>query len=334
MLQALIELGMFTAKSIILFLLVLGIFLAFFSLLAKAKEKVKGRLVIKNLNKKYAETTAAIHEETLNKKELKELAKQKKEAEKLEHKKTESPKRIYVLSFNGDIRASAVSSLSEEITAVLNVATPKDEVVVKLESPGGVVHSYGLGAAQLMRIRARNIPLTIIVDKVAASGGYMMACVGNKILASPFAILGSIGVIVQLPNFHRLLKEKNVDFEQLTAGEFKRTLTMFGENTEEGREKLQHEIEDIHQLFKNLIATNRPQLDIQKVATGEHWLGLQALDLKLVDEIKTSDEYLLERSKDAKLFEISYEVKKPFLSRFSQGANLLREKLFGLEIIR
>lgn len=325
--QALIELSLFTGKAVILFLLFFGIFITFFGLLSKAKEKMKGKLTIKDLNQKYFETTEAIQEVTLSKKELKVLGKQKKADAKAEKKSTTPPKRIYVLNFNGDIRASAVSNLSEEVTAVLNVANPNDEVVLRLESPGGMVHGYGLAAAQLMRLRAHNIPLTVTVDKIAASGGYLMACVANRILAAPFAIIGSIGVVVQLPNFHRLLKDKHIDFEQHTAGEFKRTITMFGENTPEAREKLQEEIEDIHQLFKNLITENRKQVDIQKVSTGEHWLALQAIDLQLVDEIKTSDEYLLERSKDAHLYEICYEVKKPFLSRLSASASDFGAKL-------
>jgi serine protease SohB len=190
------------------------------------------------------------------------------------------------------------------------------------------VHGYGLAAAQLMRIRAQHIPLVVAIDKIAASGGYLMACVANKILSAPFAIIGSIGVVVQLPNFNRLLKEKNIDFELHTAGEFKRTITLFGENTDEGREKLQHEIEDIHGLFKGLIHKYRKQIDIEKVATGEHWLGQQALILKLVDEIKTSDEYLLEQTNNAQVFEICYEVKRPLLSRLSSTASSMREKLF------
>jgi serine protease SohB len=330
MLEAFIQLGIFTAKTFIIAAFIIIVLIAFFALLSKGKEKFKGRLKIKNLNEHYAEAADTILTETLSKKEYKQFLKHKKQCLKAEKKTDETPKRIYVLTFHGDIKATAVSSLSEEVNAILSVATPSDEVVVRLESGGGVVHGYGLAAAQLMRIRAANIPLTIAIDKIAASGGYMMACVGNKILASPFSIIGSIGVVVQLPNFHRLLKDKHIDFEQQTAGEFKRTITMFGENTKEGRVKLQHEIEDIHQLFKNLIHENRPTLDIQKVATGEHWLGQQALELNLVDEIKTSDDYLLACSRKAKLYEITYEIKKPFLSRLSSSASLMREKLFGL----
>lgn len=327
MTQALIQLGLFAAKALIIILFILIILVVFFSLLAKSKEKLKGTFVIKNLNKKYAETTEAILAETCPKKSFKQFLKSKKAEEKAKRKLKEKQKSIYVLNFHGDLRASAVSALREEITAILNVAAPNDEVVVRLESAGGVVHGYGLAASQLMRIRARQIPLTITVDKIAASGGYMMACVANKILSAPFAVIGSIGVIVQLPNFHRLLKDKHVDFEQLTAGEYKRTLTIFGENTKAGREKLQNEIEDVQQLFKNLISKNRQELDINKVATGEHWLGLQALELKLVDEIKTSDEYLLERSKDASIYEIFYEIRKPLFSRLSSTVSSIREKL-------
>jgi serine protease SohB len=331
--HALIQLGLFAAKAIIIALMILIVLLAFFILLAKSKEKIKGRLMIKNLNLKYDEAKQAILAETLSKKQFKQFLKTKKVEEKSKKLSEHKLKNIFVLNFQGDMKASEVGSLSEVITAILNVATPDDEVVLRLESPGGMVHGYGLAAAQLMRLRARQIPLIVTVDKMAASGGYLMACVANKIFAAPFAIIGSIGVVVQLPNFHRLLKDKHIDFELHTAGEFKRTITLFGENTEAGREKLQHEIEDIHGLFKQLIQEHRPQIDIQQVATGEHWLGQQALQLNLVDEIKTSDDYLLEHSQRAHLFEVSYEVKKPLLQRMSNTASLMREKLFGFSML-
>ncbi len=331
MIDALIQLALFSAKSLIITAIILIILIAFFVLLAKSKEKIKGRLTIKNLNKKYEEISEELLMEILPKKQFKKFMKDKKHEEKSKNKDEKPQKNIFVLNFHGDVRASAVCNLREEINAILNIATPHDEVIVRIDSPGGVVHGYGLAAAQLIRIRTRNIPLIVAIDKVAASGGYLMSCIANKIIAAPFAIVGSIGVVVQLPNFHRLLKEKNIDFEQQTAGEFKRTITMFGHNTEEGREKLREEIEDIHQQFKNLIVEYRPTVDIQKVATGEHWLAQQtlALNLNLVDEIKTSDDYLLERSKEANLYEISYETKKPFLSRLSATASMLRDKLYG-----
>ncbi len=308
------------------------ILILFFALAAKGKQKNKGKLTIKNLNKKYEENIETLLSETLSKKQFKRFLKDRKAEEKNKEKSAETTPNVYVLNFQGDIKASAVTNLSEEITAVLNVAKPADEIVLRLESPGGMVHGYGLAAAQLQRVRARNIPLTIAIDKVAASGGYMMAAIGSKILSAPFAIIGSIGVIVQMPNFNRVLKDKHIDFEMQTAGEFKRTITMFGENTDEGRQKLQHEIEDIHQQFKDLISQHRKQIDIAQVATGEHWLGQRALELKLVDEIMTSDDYLLERSKKANVFEVSYEIKKSFMSKFSGAANAVREKMFGLNL--
>jgi len=323
----LIQLALFSAKSFIVFIVTAAILVTFFALLAKGKSRQKEKLVIKNLNKKYEETSEAILAETMPKKMLKNFFKEKKQRLKSEKKSDIRKKTIYVLDFFGDIKASAVSTLREEVTAILNVATPEDEVLVRLESAGGMVHAYGLAAAQLMRFKAQNIPLTICIDKIAASGGYMMACIADKILAAPFAIIGSIGVVVQFPNFNRLLKDNHIDFEQHTAGKFKRTITLFGENTEEGREKLQHEIEDIHGLFKNLIQEHRPKTSIDKVATGEHWLGTQAMDLKLVDEIKTSDAYLLDNTQGAQLFEISMEVKKPLMARLFAGASALKEKM-------
>src|SRR3989338_7532638 len=320
------QLILFTSKIVILFLFICGIFVTFFALIAKGKEKLKGRLVIKNLNKKNTEVKEEILAETLSKQELKQFFKKQKKEEKIKQSSNEKKKKVYVLTFHGDMKASSITTLREEITAILNVATPADEIVLRLESAGGIIHGYGLAAAQLMRLRAHHIPLTITIDKMAASGGYMMACIANKILCAPFAILGSIGVVVQFPNFHRLLQDKHIDFEQHTAGEFKRTITLFGENTESGRKKLQQEIEEMHHLFKDLITEYRPQIDIQKVATGEYWLGKQALSLQLADEIKTSDEYLLERTKHANVYEVSYEIKKSFFNKLSAGANLAWEK--------
>src|SRR3990167_5483083 len=327
MAEALLQLALFTAKSFIILLIILVILIACCILLSKSKQKTTGRLTIKNLNRKFSDDNEMIMEETLTKKEFKKYLKDKKAEDKKREDNAAELKNIFVLHFNGDIKASAVSALSEEITAVLNAAKPKDEVVVRLESGGGVVHGYGLGAAQLMRIRGRNIPLIIAIDKVAASGGYLMACTASKILAAPFAIIGSIGVIIQLPNFYRVLKDKHIDFEMQTAGEYKRTITMFGENTEDGREKLQEEIEKIHVQFKDLIKQHRPQIDRKSTATGEHWLAQQALPLQLVDEIKTSDEYLLSQSHSANIYEISFEEKKPLLTRLTTAAKMFRDKL-------
>ncbi len=318
------QLLLFSAKAVILVILTLILLVGILGIFSRGKGKISGQISIKNLNEKYLETKKLLLETVLSKDQFKKMNKEQKQLEKAQKKSASKghQKSVFVLNFDGDIKASAVTALREEVTAILGVATKNDEVVVKLESAGGMVHAYGLAASQLERIRDKRIPLTIIVDKVAASGGYMMACIGNKILAAPFAIIGSIGVVMQMPNFHRLLKEKNIDFELLTAGQFKRTLTLFGHNTEEGREKMHQEIEEVHQLFKNLIKEHRKELDVEKVATGEHWLGSQALELKLIDELRTSDDYLLEKSKTANLYEVTYQMKKSFLEKLSSSSRL------------
>lgn len=315
-----LELGLFASKALIILILFLVIMLGILILIANAKQKTSGRLSLKNLNAKMDETKSAILAETLPKKAYKQYLKDKKKADKAALSQDMQKPAVYVLNFAGDIKASAVETLREEITTILNVANPHDEVVLTLESGGGLVNGYGLGASQLMRLRNANIKLTVIIDKIAASGGYLMACVANQILAAPFAIIGSIGVIVQLPNFHRLLEDKHIDFEMQTAGEYKRTLTVFGKNTEAGREKLKEELEDIHAQFKQLIATHRPNIDLNKVATGEHWLGEHALNLNLIDALKTSDAYLLERSKTATVYALCFETKKPFLAKLMGSA--------------
>lgn len=245
----------------------------------------------------------------------------KKNAKKSDAKDPASDRksRVFVLDFDGDIKASAVSSLRQEITAVLSLAEKSDEVLVRLESGGGMVHAYGLASSQLQRIKDRDITLTICVDKVAASGGYMMACLASKLLAAPFAIIGSIGVVAQIPNFHRLLKKNDIDFEMITAGEHKRTLTMFGENTDKGREKFAEDIEDIHVLFKEFVASHRPQLNIAEVATGEIWFGQRALGKSLVDELMTSDEYITRACEKSDVFEVKYKIKKSLPEKLGIG---------------
>ncbi|MDD9856177.1 MAG: protease SohB, partial [Gammaproteobacteria bacterium] len=226
-------------------------------------------------------------------------------------------KRIFVLNFDGDIRASAVSSLCQEVSAILTMAGPGDEVVVRVESGGGVVHGYGLAASQLRRLRDRGIPLTVAVDKIAASGGYMMACVADQIIAAPFAFIGSIGVLLQAPNLRGLLKKHDVEFEQIYAGEHKRTLTLFGENTDKAREKVRQQIEETHNLFKAHVKAQRPGVDIEQVATGEYWLGSRALEMGLVDRLQTSDDYLMDARFDAQILELHYAEKLKLIDRFS-----------------
>lgn len=308
--------GLFLLKTLTLVAAIL-LTVAGIAALSKSKEKVGNKIKIKHMNKKYARFKQALQDAILNKKELKLLTKETKT--QLTALKQKQRKKLFYVDFNGDMRATQVTELREKITAILTVATPQDEVVVTVESGGGVVHTYGLCASQLTRLREKNIPLTIIIDKVAASGGYLMACVANQIIAAPFAIVGSIGVLVQLPNFHRFLKKHNIDFEQLSGGEYKRTLTLFGENTSKDREKMQEEIDKTHDLFKEFVQTYRPQLDIKKVATGEFWLGTQGFDLRLVDKIGTSDDYLLEASQHTDIYEVCYQTPLSLPQKFSRA---------------
>ena len=239
------------------------------------------------------------------------------------------PGRVFVITFKGDLQASHVTHLRHEINAILAEAHEGDEVVARVESPGGLVQGYGLAASQLLRVRNHNLNLVVAVDKVAASGGYLMAAVANRVIAAPFAVVGSIGVVAQIPNVHRLLKKKDVDVEVLTAGKYKRTLTVFGENTEEGRQKFLDDMEDLHVLFQEFLADKRPGLDLEKVATGEAWYGQRALDLHLVDEIQTSDEYLMNRCAETDVFEIRWrEPQKPLEKVLSQVENRV-EGLLG-----
>lgn len=293
------------------------------ALVASAKSRGRskeGNLQVRSLNEFYADLKHELQAHLLDKKALKAARKEEIAQEKADKKAGQSRSRVFVLEFNGDIKASATDSLRHEITALLSMAKPEDEVVLKLESAGGMVHSYGLAASQLARIRQAGVPLTICVDRVAASGGYMMACLGNKILSAPFAVLGSVGVVAQLPNIHRLLKKNDIDVEILTAGEYKRTLTMLGENTEQGRKKFMQDLQTTHDLFKNFVAEYRPQLDMEKVATGEVWLGTDALQMELVDQLQTSDAYLSDRAKEADLFALEYSFKKTMQERIGLAA--------------
>ena len=253
--------------------------------------KLPAEIRVSHLNARVNEQRKKIAQTTASRLELLQLAQQLAKEAKIRRKNNQ---KIFVLDFKGDIQASAVENLREEITLILATAKAgRDRVVVRLESPGGMVHGYGLAAAQLVRLRDAGFHLTICVDKVAASGGYMMACIANEIISAPFAVVGSIGVVAQVPNFNRLLKEHNVDFELYTAGQYKRTVTMFGENTPEGKAKFEEELQQTHVLFKHFVEKYRPQLNVDKVATGEHWYGQDTLDLNLVDKLQTSDEYLL-----------------------------------------
>lgn len=305
------------AATVLIVLVVLLITVAGLKGRQRSKE---GELEVRSINERLDDIREGMQAAVLDKAELKKLAKQRKQQEKHDKKNPVSKPRVFVLDFDGDIRASATDSLRQEVTAVLSLAGKDDEVVLRLESGGGMVHSYGLASSQLARIRDAQIPLTVCVDKVAASGGYMMACIGNKILSAPFAVLGSIGVVAQMPNIHRLLKKNDIDVEVLTAGEYKRTLTFMGENTEQGRAKFLQDLQTTHDLFKNFVARYRPQLDMATVATGEVWLGTDALAKQLVDEISTSDQYLVQRAREASVFQVSSSFRKNLQERIGLAA--------------
>ncbi|MBW3225512.1 protease SohB [Marinobacter adhaerens] len=321
--EFLTEYGLFLAKIVTFVVAALVVISVIMSAAQKDRgdHEGEGELKIRKLNEKYEKLRETIQSRLMSDHQRKVFQKARKKVQKAEKKAAKAAKntdeqddsrgRVYVLDFDGDIKASDTDPLRRAITAVLSIADPeKDEVVIRLESGGGLVHSYGLAAAQLDRIRSKGLRLTACVDKVAASGGYMMACVADRIVASPFAILGSIGVVAQLPNFHRFLKKNDVDFEVLTAGEHKRTMTIFGENTDKGRQKFLEDLEDTHGLFKEYVSERRPDLDIAAVANGDIWFGKRALEVKLIDEIKTSDEYLIEACDRADVVSVAYQRKR------------------------
>lgn len=331
------EYGLFLAKTatLVIAIMIIAVFMIGFG--QKSRRPDRGHIEVRSLNDNMDNITRTLKHMVQNpsvfKQEQKQHKKNLKQAQKSEKvaSKTggERKSRVYVVEFDGDIQASAVKHLREEVTAILSVADPIDEVVVKIESPGGHVHGYGLAASQLRRIIDKGIPLTVSVDKVAASGGYMMACIANRIIAAPFALLGSIGVIAQIPNFHRFLKNHDVDVEVLTAGEFKRTLTLFGENTEKGREKFLADLEDVHALFKEFVSENRPVVEIDAVSTGEAWYGRRALDRKLVDELKTSDEYLYDKCQDCDVYQVRHVEDKSRLDRILDRTHTMLMRVAG-----
>ncbi len=329
MIELLLQYGLFLAKTVTVLIALLVVIVAVTNAGHRRRPSDEGDIDVVCLNDRLRDYGDVMRESVLDKHALKSWYKQEKQADKQKDKEKKKgdaessarKPRVYVLNFHGDIRASAVEALRREITAVMTLAEPDhDEIVINLESPGGMVHGYGLAASQLSRIRQGKLPLTICIDKVAASGGYMMACLGSKILAAPFAIVGSIGVVAQIPNINRLLKKHDIDVELHTAGEYKRTLTVIGENTEEGRKKFKEELDDTHELFKEFVHESRPSLDVAKVATGEHWYGQRALALGLVDELKTSDEYLTERAKEADVYVVRYVQKHKLMNRLGLAA--------------
>ena len=334
------ELGLFIAKSFWIVLCIVFVLAFFGSMMPKRRQQSdvpEGHLMVRHLNEWHRELQRGIDIEAFDPKsaqlvrkaerkrhkaEAKAKKREAKEAAKakpVESSDDEAPtkgdrRRVFVLSFDGgDVEAAKVEFLRKEITAILVRTNTPNEVVVRLKSAGGYVHSYGFAASQLLRIREAGIKLTVAVDEIAASGGYMMAAVADHIIAGPFAVVGSIGVAAELPNLHRFLKKFDIDYEVLTAGKHKRTLTMFGENTDEHREKFQEEMDETHELFQDFVSQYREQVDIPSTATGESWYGSKALELNLIDAVQTSDQYILKACEDAEVYEVQWVMPvRPF----------------------
>jgi serine protease SohB len=316
LLEALLEYGLFLAKTVTVAAAVALAVVFVLRARHRAGQDEGERLEILDLGQRHRELARALKESSLSRKAFRTFLKEERRREKARDKApAEDRRRLFVLDFNGDIRASEVAALRVLVTALVLERRDGDSVLVRLENAGGMVAEHGLAASQLARLRAAGIPLTVAVDKVAASGGYLMACVADRIVAAPFAVVGSIGVLAELPNFHRLLERHGVDFELHTAGEYKRTLTLFGENTEAARQKLKEQLEETHALFKGYVAEFRPGLDLGLVATGEYWHGRRAVELGLVDEIRTSDDLLLAEGESRDLLHLKYSVRKKPIER-------------------
>lgn len=313
----LMDYGLFLLKAVTIVAAIVAVIVAIAAV--SRREHGPHGLTVEKLNDKYARMANLVRRAALDRAAWRKHERAEKKAGKSAKKAAKTRHRVYVLDFHGDIRATAVENLREEVSAVVAVAGPDDEVVVRLENAGGTVQDHGLGASQLQRFRDRGIPLTVIVDKVAASGGYMMACIADKIVAAPFAVIGSIGVLAQLPNFHRFLEARGIDFEQISAGKYKRTLSLFGKNTEEDRQKMKEELEDVHGLFKELVGQNRPELDVEQIATGEYWYGSRAKEMNLVDEIGSSDDYLMRAAEDADILSVTYKGRQTLVQRLQSA---------------
>lgn len=301
MIQTLLEFTSFALRVLLLTAALAFILVLIGRALAAASRSVP-RTIVRKYRTTLQQHAAPFRRAAWNKSRLKSYVKEQSLAQK-QRKKTELPA-LWVLNFKGDIRASEGETLTKEITSVLSVASPEDEVLVRLNSTGGSVIGYGLAAAHLDRIRDKGLRLTIAVDEAAASGGYLMAAVADEILTAPFAVIGSIGVIATIPNAKKLLEDKGIKILEFTAGEFKRTVTPFSDVTPEREQKLLEQLADIHVLFKDFVSVRRPTLSIDDVATGEYWYGARAVENGLADRLITSDEWLLEKLETHEIYTV------------------------------
>jgi serine protease SohB len=328
-----LDIAAFLVKALILVAAIGGLAILI-ARLARSGDAKDREIKIKSLNERYDDLRDAMNAELVGKKEWKALRKERKKASKA--RRSEAPgKRVFVMNFKGDLRATAVKQLGREVDAVLTVARPQtDEAVVRIESGGGTVTGYGLAAAEILRLREHKIKVTASVDQVAASGGYMMACAADRLVAAPFAVVGSIGVVAAVPNLHRLLQKNEIEYEDITAGEYKRTVSVLGEITPAGREHFQSKLDTIHEAFKAHVAEHRPNADITHVANGDHWLAREAHGLGLVDEILAGDELLFRARDSARLYEVRWEARKTPVQQLMSGLGVAARKVVDLAIAR
>lgn len=249
--------------------------------------------------------------------------------------KAEKLKPLAVLTFVGDIGAKQYKSFGQLIDEVIINKSEIDEVVVVVNSPGGAVSPYGNVYSQMERVRDAGLKLTVCIDVVAASGGYLMSLPAHKIIAAPFSMVGSVGVMAFVPNLRGLLEDYNINPRTFTAGKYKRTVSLTDEATEEEVEKFKQQLNAIHRLFLEAVKKYRKDVKMEVVETGEHWTARESVELGLglVDDIATSQQYLLEANRDRDLIILSQ--KRGFwegglLSRFVQGViEKIELRLFG-----
>ena len=156
----------------------------------------------------------------------------------------------------------------------------------------------------------------------------MMAVVADRIVASRLAVIGSIGVVGQVPNVHRLLKRFDIDVLEMTAGTNKRPVSLIGPLTDQGIETFKKQLSDTHRLFRDHVHRFRPQLDIEAVSNGDIWHGVDALTHGLIDEIATSDE-MIDRARhegDLDVFSIRWRQAKNLRERLEESVSLITEK--------
>lgn len=324
--ELLSEYGLFLLQTLTVVFAVL--FVLAVSTKLSGSDDAKGSIRVTDLSKKYAQQKDYVATEIKT-----ALPGQKQSLlERIKHKfknkgnpeavdAAADKKLAVILEFKGDMKASQLSALREEVSAVLAMDRIPDCVLIKLTSPGGLVHTYGLASSQLSRFKDAGIELVACVDTVAASGGYMMAVCADRIISAPFAILGSIGVVAQIPNINRFLKNRDIDVELHTAGTNKRTLTVLGENTPEGRKKFKEDLTQTHDLFKAWIAVRRPDLDLNSFADGSIFYGTDALEKGLCDQIATSDDILMQMNQDHHLIALKWHQKKSLVARIGRDAS-------------